>query len=135
MVMVEEHINDSVAEELRGIQGFLETETSEDPNELIERLGMLNVYMARTGYLLAVAKADQDTATARVFDEFSGDILAMPATIGARFIASRCREENYYVNWIERINRACVHQGDNIRTQVSFAKENMRLINTPYGNR
>lgn len=133
--MVEEHINESVAEELRGIQEFLETATSEDPNELIERLGMLNVYMARTGYLLAVAKADQDNATARVFQEFSGDILSMPATIGARFIASHCKKENYYVNWIERINRACVHQGDNIRTQVSFAKENMRLINTPYGNR
>lgn len=133
--MKQEHINESTDKEMRDIQDYLQTFTGDDPSELIERLGMLNVYMARTGYLLAVAKADLDAAMSRVFAEFSAQILAMPATIGSRFISARCETENYYVNWIERVNRACVHQCDNIRTQVSFAKENMRLVNSPYGNR
>lgn len=133
--MVEEHISDATGVELRGIQDFLETVASDDPSELIERLGMLNVYMARTGYLLAVAKADLDSAMADVFGKHADQITAMSATIGAKFIASQCKTENYYVNWLDRLNKTCVHQCDNIRTQVSFAKENMRLVNSPYGNR
>lgn len=124
-----------VVDEIERMQVELEKMPSEDPAELIERLGLLNVYMARTGYLLALAKNDQDMAMSRIFENNIESIQKMPATIASKFISSQCEKENFLVSWLERLNRACVHQSDNIRTQVSFAKENMRLINSPYGNR
>lgn len=127
--------NKDIVDELERMQVELERIPSDDPIELIEKLGLLNVYMARTGYLLSLAKSDQDIAMSKVFESNLASIQKMPATIAAKFISSKCERENFFVSWIERLNRTCVHQGDNIRTQVSFAKENMRLINSPYGNR
>ena len=59
-------------------------------------------------------------------------ILKMPATIAMKFIASQTVTENYLVNWLDRINRTCTHQSDNIRTQISFAKEQMSLTRRGY---
>ena len=130
--MNEEHITQDTHKELEDIQSFLEVVTGDEVNELIERLSMLNSYMARTGYLLAVATADRDRAMAGVFAEHQKSILKMPATVSQKFINCLCDTENYYVTWIERLNRACVHQGDNIRTQISFAKENLSLTKRGY---
>lgn len=118
--------------ECKDIQGYLEVSLSDDPNELIERLTMLNTYLARSGMLLAEAKFLQDEGTAAVFAEHAKAILKMPATVATKFIASQCKDENYLVNWLERINRACVHQSDNLRTQVSFTKEQLKLTSRGY---
>ena len=130
----QKHITQETIEELKGIQAFLEEEPETDATILIERLTKLNSYMARTGFLLAEAKADQDNAIAAVFAEHSSAIIKMPSQVSQKFISALCEKENFNVTWIERINRTCSHQGDNIRTQVSFAKEEMRLVNSPYGN-
>ena len=131
--MAEKHITPEIAEELVRIQAFLEEEPRDDvPEILIERLTKLNALMARTGFLWAEAKADQDAAIAAVFAENSKAILQMPATVSQKFIAALCKDENYYVSLTERINRTCVHQSDNLRTQVSYAKENMALTRKGY---
>lgn len=131
--MESKHITEEIDKELHEIQQFLEDDQlADDPGLLVERLTMLNAYLARTGFLLAEAKADLDNAVAAAFAEYSRLIVKMPATVARTFIGSQCETENYYVNWIERINRACVHQGDNIRTQVSYAKENMKLTRSGY---
>ena len=36
------------------------------------------------------------------------------------------------MNWLDRINRSLVHVGDNLRTQVSYAKEELRLTKSGY---
>lgn len=130
--MKTKRITQAISEELESIQSFLEQDPGDNPNVLVERLSYLNAYMARTGFLLAEAKSDLDEATSLVFSEFSEFILKMPATVSTKFISSRCKEENFYVSWIERINRSCVHQSDNIRTQVSFAKEQLSLTRKGY---
>lgn len=132
MAEITKRITEEIDGELRAIQSYLEDTPADEPSILLDRLTMLNSYMARTGYLLAEAKADLDAATAGVFAKFSNMILKMPATVSQKFITSQCETENYYVAWIERINRSCVHQSDNIRTQVSFAKENLNLTRRGY---
>ena len=127
------HITLKIIEELDEIQQFLESvPEGDDPSVLIERLTMLNAYMARTGFLMAEAKADQDAAIAGVVAEHSKQILQMPATGSQKFINALCKDENYYATLIERIHRTCVHQGDNIRTQISFAKEDLSLTRRGY---
>ncbi len=133
MEKTERHITPEIVEELKQMQAFLESEpTTDDPAELIERLTIINAYMARSGFLMAEANADRDAAIAAVFAEYPKQILQMPATVSQKFISSLCKEENYYATLVERINRTCVHQSDNLRTQVSFAKENMALTRRGY---
>lgn len=118
--------------EINEMQAFLEVIYSDDPNEMAGRLTELNVYMARSGSLLADAKLLQDQAMARSYSEHLEEIKKLPATIANKFISSHCGEINHFVNRLDRINRACVHQSDNIRTQLSFAKEQMSLIRKGY---
>ncbi len=125
---------DDLLQEAQEIQSFLESVpyNNEDPNELAIRLTYLNNYMARSGKMLADAKMMQDSAVAAAYAEHTKSILKMPATIAQKFIASQTVNENYLVNWLDRINRTCTHQSDNIRTQISFAKEQMSLTRRGY---
>lgn len=125
---------DDLLQEAQEIQDFLESvpDNNEDPNELAIRLTYLNNYMARSGKMLADAKQMQDSAISAAYAEHSKAILKMPATIAMKFIASQTVTENYLVNWLDRINRTCTHQSDNIRTQISFAKEQMILTRRGY---
>lgn len=125
---------DDLLQEAQEIQDFLESvpDNNEDPNELAIRLTYLNNYMARSGKMLADAKQMQDSAISAAYAEHSKAILKMPATIAMKFIASQTVTENYLVNWLDRINRTCMHQSDNIRTQISFAKEQMSLTRRGY---
>lgn len=116
---------DDLLREAQEMQNFLESvpDNNDDPKELAFRLSYLNNYMARSGKMLADAKLMQDSAVAAAYAEHAKSILRMPATIALKFISSQTVSENYLVNWLDRINRTCTHQGDNIRTQISFAKE------------
>lgn len=131
--MQEKLITPEKIEELKKIQEFLESEpVTDDPAELIDRLTKMNAYMARSGFLMAEAQADRDAAIAGVFAEHQKAILQMPATVSQKFISAMCKDENFYATWTERINRLCVHESDNLRTQVSYAKENMALTRRGY---
>ncbi len=131
--MQEKLITPEKMEELKKIQELLESEpVTADPAELIDRLTKMNAYMARSGFLMAEAQADRDAAVAGVFAEHQKAILQMPATVSQKFIGAMCKDENFYATWTERINRLCVHESDNLRTQVSYAKENMALTRRGY---
>lgn len=114
------------------MQRFLEQEAPDDPNMLFERISRTNVYLARSGKLLAEVKLYQDQEMSDVFAKYSDYINALKATTANKFIESQLASVNYYVNWLDRINRAFVHSGDNLRTQMSFLKEDLRLSKSGY---
>lgn len=118
--------------EIEEMQSFLETITSDDPKELIERLTDINVYLARSGKLLADAKAYQDSVAANVYATHMEFISHVPATVAMKFVAAQSVTANQIVTWLDRINRTLVHAGDNIRTQISFAKQDMALQRKGY---
>lgn len=122
----------SILKEIEDIQSFLEITTSDAPRELVQRLTDINVYMARTGKLLADAKSYQDKVVANVYAAHMDYISRVPATVAIKFVSSQCATANQLVTWIERQNRTLVHQGDNIRTQISFAKQDMSLQRKGY---
>lgn len=122
----------SVIKEIEEMQSFLEITTSDNPKELIDRLTDINVYMARSGKLLADAKAHQDQVTANVYNEHIDFISRIPATVATKFVSSQCSTANQIVVWLDRINRTLVHAGDNIRTQISFAKQDLALQRKGY---
>jgi len=123
---------EKISEECGVMQNFIETECGDDPDALIGRLATLNVYLARSGKLLADVKKIKDEQTLKVFIE-NGDWLgSAPASTSKAFINSKIAEINYLVNWLDRINRTIVHVGDNMRTQLSFIKEELKLTKNGY---
>lgn len=121
---------DKMKRELEKIQEFLEIDVSENPEELIERIKTLNVYMARSGRMLAEAKQKLREKKA---SEISKTILEiakqnfLSAKAQNALVDSIAQEENFLVDWAERINKACTHQVDALRSLLSYEKEQLRL--------
>lgn len=120
------------SEELNNMQQYLEITVGDDPGEISERLSSIAVYMARTGYLLAEAKMELDQARVSAYSTHVGTIGKLPATVSKMFIESVTDQQNRLVNWVDRLNSACIHQGDILRTLLSFQKENLKLTRTGY---
>lgn len=116
----------------QAIQEFLEQDVSDNPNDLVDRLGTINTFLATSGKALADAKLLQDSKVKELYKNHMNLITGLSATVATKFINAMTDKENYLVNWLDRINRTLVHSGDNIRTQVSFAKEELRLTKQGY---
>ena len=98
-----------VIKEIEEMQSFLEITASDNPKELIDRLTDINVYLARSGKLLADAKAYQDQVTANVYASHMEFISRVPATVAMKFVAAQSVTANQIVTWRDRINRTLVH--------------------------
>lgn len=123
MIHTKEHIQ-SRAEH---IQGYIQAEFEEEMAAIESRGNNLCVYMAETGKLLADAKHHQDKARCESILQRLDSKLA-PSVLN-KLIDSSTFDENYLVNWMERINRSCTHELDWCRTMISKAKEEMRHLN------
>lgn len=121
---------EQIKEELKTIQSDLEVEMSEDANEAQYRGNQLAVHMARTGKLLADAKIHRDRKlSSEVFDNLK-KVTQLPASTANKFVDALCYDENYLVNWADRVNRSCTHQLDWCRTVISKAKAEMSAFNS-----
>ena len=112
------------------IQMFAQNCPADDANVLVDRLNDLNHYMARTSVMLAEAKLIQDKSLLDAYLAY--DFTGMPASAVNKMVASMCGEVNMLVNWIDRLNRTLVHIGENMRTQISFSKEQLKLTRSGY---
>lgn len=118
--------------ECQTMQEFLEITCTDDPDGLIGRLADLNVYLARSGKLLADLKFEKDKQVSSFIKANEERIAMLPASVSNKLINAETSECNYYVNWLDRINRSLVHVGDNMRTQLSFIKEELKLTKNGY---
>lgn len=114
------------------MQEFLEATPSDNPAELVSRLGIINTYLARSGFLMAQAQKMQDETIANIFHLASEQIVRMSATIANKFVMAHASDVNSLYLLLERQNRAFVHQGENLRTQISFAKQEVELQRRGY---
>ena len=116
--------------EAETIQAFADSCHSDDANMMVEYLKDLNHYLARTAVMLADAKMIHDKA---IYDTYIAyDFDGTPASIANKMVASMCGDTNRLVVWIERLNRGLVHIGENMRTQISFNKEQLKLTRSGY---
>lgn len=116
----------------QNIQSFIEERCSDEPNKLVAKLTEINSYIAISGKMLSDAKYLQDEYMVLVFNANMEKIQQLSPSVANKYVYALCKDVNYLVNWAERINRSLVHIGDNIRTQVSFAKEEMSLTRKGY---
>ena len=128
---------DQILKELIAIDEFLNITSSEQIEEVVARGNDLAVYISRSGKLLADAKHHLNVKMkSEVFDTLKETGKQAGATSKAinKIIDSLCANEQYLVNWADRINRAATHQLEWSRTLVSKAKAEMALAPIMYNN-
>jgi len=111
------------------MQEFLEQKPDNQEEGLIKRMELLQILLAQSGELLADAKyildtRKNDSITIALKEAMAGD---WSVSIINKKIDALCKEENYLVNWMDRINSAAVHQIDALRTIISYRKAQMNL--------
>lgn len=122
-------------ERAKELQMFLETESSNNPEELTDRILKLMSYIAYSGEMLAEAKK---LLRSRKSAEISKTIIAiakeqcLSASVQNALLDSICDEEAFLVDFIERINRSATHQLDGCRSLLSYEKEGLRMNKTGY---
>ena len=113
-------------EEATEMQAYLETLPEDNPDALSERIKILAVYQARSGILLADAKK---TLSEKKKTERVNTIIAiakenyLSAKAQNALVDSIATDEQFMVDWLDRINAACKHQLDAVRSLLSFEKE------------
>ena len=116
----------STLKEIEELQLFLESDPPTEPQAMSIRLSELSVRMARSSYLLKKKKKKQKKKQKKT--THNKDLIPLAPCVQKEILKSACAEENKIVNWLDRINRTCVHQSDNLRTQLSFEKEQIRQM-------
>lgn len=111
------------------MQSYLEAKPDNQDEAVIDRLENLQVLLAQSGELLAKAKYNldckkNDSITLALKDALAGD---WSTTIIHKKIDALCREENFIVNWYDRINSSAVHQIDALRSILSYRKAQMQM--------
>lgn len=124
-----------IFEEAQEMQTYMQDEVSDNPEEITERLTRLNVYQARSGYLLAEAKKryreKRATEIANTIVNIAKENF-LSAKAQNALVDSIAQEEAFLVDWLDRLNATCKHQQDTLRSILSFEKESMRLNKTGY---
>ena len=120
---------EEIVKELKIIQSEIEIELSEDIQQAIDRGNYCSAQIARTGKLLADAKLIRDRKLSSEVVTNLKKVVALPASTANKYVDALCFDENYLVNWCERVNRSCTHQLDWCRTLISKAKAEMQSFN------
>lgn len=121
-----EQIHESCVE----IQAFIEAHYNADnPQAVVDRANVLESYMALSGKLLADAKYRLNELMHSIFIKSVREAakVNMQTSTTNKYIDTVCKDLQYLVDWIERINRASTHQLEFSRTIISKLKEEMRL--------
>lgn len=108
------------------IQSYLAVICSEDVNEVVQRGNDLQVYIARTGKMLADIKYHLDVATIQAIKDSIKDFPTMSPSTRNDYTRASTSYLNYLYLLIERLNRSCTHNSEWCRTLISKAKVEMQ---------
>ena len=114
---------EQIRKEARNIQMALECMNNPNIEAMIERLDQLGVYYARSGELLSEVVGMRDAAVARLFHDEKETIISLSPSLATKLVNSSASELNALEKWLDRINASCKHQCDNLRTMISYEKE------------
>jgi hypothetical protein len=122
---------DKLLSEADEIQRFAEITISDNPEEIIERINALCVYIARTGNMLAdakyyLARKSKDEAIEAIKEILRLNNLSKKVQDSR--IVGICADEKRLATELDRLNATLTHQLDAMRSLLSYEKENMRNL-------
>lgn len=113
------------------IQEYLDITMSEDGDEAAEMGNSLIVYVGRTAKMLADAKyhlnEKKQSGIMKTLEETAKKVPNATNTAVNELIKSVCRDEQYLVDWLDRLNAASTHKVEWCRTLISKAKAELSL--------
>ena len=113
--------------EADGIQSFLDVRINlDDPSSLTNRLGEMDAYMARLTDMMSRSKAMKEFARTKFYNEHEEKLSKMTATNSNRIISSYLYEYTVTYDRLSAEYTTLCKLSDNLRTQISFIKEQMR---------
>lgn len=109
------------------IQDFLDVRIDlSDPASLTCRLGEMDSYMARLTDMLSRSKAMKEYARTKFYNENEEKLSKMTATNSNRIISSHLYEYTVTYDRLSAEYTTLCKLSDNLRTQISYIKEQMR---------
>ena len=126
---------ENLLKEAAEIQSFAEVTIGDNPQEIAERISDSGVFSARTSKMLADAKYHLNKKRKDETMQLISQILSdkkLSAKVQNSLIDSICKDEQYIVDWVERLNRAVTHQQEACRSLLSYEKEQLRISKTGY---
>lgn len=118
---------EQIRKEAENIQDTLEyLNNTANINTMVARLDQLGAYYARSGQLLSEVVGMRDAAVAKLFHDEKEVICSLSPALAMKLVNSSSSELNAIEKWLDRINAACKHQCDNLRTIISYEKEIMK---------
>ena len=102
----------------------------DEPNKIIEQLITAESVMINSGKMLADAKYLLNDAmhseTIKTLKELVKDQPKITSTAINQLIKSLCKDQQYLVDWCERLNRSSTHRADLARSIISKQKAEMQ---------
>lgn len=113
---------DAIHKELEEQQAFLEAPYAADiPEQVQGRFDSLAVRMARSGKLKADAEYHYNSLLeSSIFDVMKkGYEEKLSASTINKFVEAAARNYKFLYTWADRVNRACTHQHEGLRSVMS----------------
>jgi len=112
----------NIFKEITDISDFLKSDYGMEGVNLTERIKFINGYHARLPEIVATAESILLNAKARASEEVMEDNPKINATLLKIKIEDKCHREIKALRYAERLEAACVHQMDGLRSQLSYLK-------------
>jgi len=118
-----------ILENLALYQSQMDDKLIDEPTQIMEQLTIAESIMVNSGKMLADAKYWLNDAmhseTVNTLKELAKQNKLVTSTAVNQIIKSLCKEQQYLVDWCERVNRSATHRSDYCRSIISKHKAEM----------
>lgn len=129
---IKSHIlkRESILDNLALFHSQIDEPLVDEPNVIIEQLTVAENIMVNSGKMLADAKYWLNEAmhseTIKTLKELASQNKLITSTAVNQIIKSLCKDQQYLVDWCERLNRSSTHRADLARSIISKQKAEMQ---------
>ena len=121
---------EQILENLALFQSQIDDKLVDDLNVIVEQLTIAESVMVNSGKMLADAKFHLNEAmhsdTIKTLKDLASQSKIITSTAVNQIIKSLCRNEQYLVDWCDRLNRSSTHRADLARSIISKQKAEMQ---------
>lgn len=110
-------------------QSQIDDKLIDEPTMVMEQLTVAESIMVNSGKMLADAKywfnEAMHSETIKTLKELASQNKIITSTATNQLIKSLCKDQQYLVDWCERLNRSATHRADFCRSIISKQKAEM----------
>lgn len=121
---------EQILENLALYQSQIDEKLVDEPTQIIEQLTVAESIMVNSGKMLADTKYWLNDAmhsdTISTLKELATQNKIITSTAVNQIIKSLCKDQQYLVDWCERLNRSSTHRADLARSIISKQKAEMQ---------